>query len=688
MKFISSHSEIDPSVFTEEYILPFLQENAVLREEIRVAREAAEITANLVVKQFEETERILQRFQIANALRKAVLESATQIAIIATDKKGVITVFNKGAANLLEYRRDEIIGKETPEIFHDREELVSKGEAFSAQTGRELRGVGVFFEYALTGRTEQEEWTLVKKSGARFPVNMSVNALHDQDGAPEGVLCIASDITENKRSERALKESEKKYRNLINNIPNIVFRGYADGSIEFFDDKIEELTGYPRNMFGRGKLKWTDLMVGEDHIFARERFVEALRSDKSYIREYRLRKKNGDILWLQAGSQIVCDDQGKIEYITGALLNITEQKLAEQALHESEEKYRSLFNSGPTPVFVLDRNSLRILDLNPSAQSTYGYLKEELIGKEFSEIGELDRDCWMPGKPRIETLVNVMARHRKKDDTLIYVRTIACPIRYKHGDAIILSAMDITESVEKDAQLYQASKMTTLGEMSAGIAHELNQPLSAIKIGNEFLNMAAGRGTITADQILKVVGEVSAQVDRASQIINRLREFGRKPDFVTEKVSINTPIRRVLAIIGQQFELQNIDIGTELDETLPFVSASNNRLEQVVFNMLTNARDAILQKRECGNTEQRITIRSFQEDGRVVFTVTDTGTGIAKNTLEKIFEPFFTTKEVGRGMGLGLSIAYGIIRDYGGKIDVESEEGAGTTFRFSFPADL
>lgn len=113
---------------------------------------------------------------------------------------------------------------------------------------------------------------------------------------------------------------------------------------------------------------------------------------------------------------------------------------------------------------------------------------------------------------------------------------------------------------------------------------------------------------------------------------------------------------------------------------------SVNRIEQVVFNMLTNARDAIVLKHECGDAENTITIRSFREGDKIVFTVTDTGTGIDKNKLDKIFEPFFTTKEVGQGMGLGLSIAYGIVRDYDGKIDVESEVGVGTTFKYSFPA--
>ena len=198
------------------------------------------------------------------------------------------------------------------------------------------------------------------------------------------------DITEKKRSEKALAESERNYRLLIDNIPNIVFKGYADGSIDFFDDKIEALTGYSKELFLARTMKWNDIIYDEDRASVRHAFINALKGDKSYIREYRIGKKNGDFVWVEASSQIVCDDEGNIEFITGAFLDITERKLAEQALHESEEKYRSLFNSGPNPIFVLDQQSLEILDANPSAEETYGYTKEELVGISFEDLGTFE----------------------------------------------------------------------------------------------------------------------------------------------------------------------------------------------------------------------------------------------------------------------------------------------------------
>ncbi|UCB47605.1 MAG: PAS domain S-box protein [Deltaproteobacteria bacterium] len=379
---------------------------------------------------------------------------------------------------------------------------------------------------------------------------------------------------------------------------------------------------------------------------------------------------------------------------------ISERKRAEIALvasqaelMESEEKYRSLFDSGPDPIFVLDRETLEILDANASAEETYCYSRQELIGHSFVELGlfedeETGLSFFSTDSDEDSYLMYSRVRHYKKGRVPFYVSVHFCLTRYKETEAIIVSVTDITEMIEKDAQLIQASKMTTLGEMSAGMAHELNQPLNAIKMGNEYLKMMIEKGkTVSQKDLYQVVNEVSDQVDRAAKIIDRLREFGRKADFTREKVDINKSIRDVLAIIGRQLSLQNIEVKLDLDQTIPPILAHKNRLEQVIFNMVTNARDAIGQKKESVDktSERVITIRSYQHDGRVAVTVSDTGIGIPRLVKERIFEPFFTTKEVGKGMGLGLSITYGIVRDYGGEIGVESEEGKGSTFRITFP---
>jgi len=676
-------------------IQALLKENAILRKEIRVAREAAEITASLVVKQFEETERVLQKLQSANAQRKAVLDSATQIAIIATNMKGTISVFNTGAENLLQYRAEEVIEKASPEIFLLESELTQHREAISLVTGHDFKGHEVFLEYARQGRKEQQEWTYVRKDGTHFPAVLSISALRDPEGEIYGFLCIAMDVTEKKRSEKALAESEANYRFLIDNIPNIVFRGYADGSLDLYDNKVETMTGYKKELFASRQMNWLDLILEEDRPIARQKFIDALKSNKSYIREYRIRRKDGEIIWIEACSKIVCDEDGNINFITGSFLDVTERKRSEYALHESEQKYRSLFISGPNPIFVLDRETLTILDASPSAEETYGYYKDELIGRNFEELGTFEYEneslsLVESGNWTDSCVFSQRIKHFRQGGEPFYVEVKACPTSYQGRPAIILAASDITEIIEKDAQLFQTSKMTTLGEMSAGIAHELNQPLNAIKIGSDFLKKQIENSRpIPSNELHQVVSAVSIQVNRASEIIQSLREFGRKPDFRKEQVDVNATIKDVMKIIGQQLSLQNIKVVYDLDDTAPLILANKNRLEQVIFNLVTNARDAIEnQAHTPENSEDNVIVISTWSEQRthLNITISDTGTGIPEKNVQKIFEPFYTTKEVGKGMGLGLSITYGIIRDFGGTIKVESQPNGGSRFHLRFPS--
>ena len=387
-----------------------------------------------------------------------------------------------------------------------------------------------------------------------------------------------------------------------------------------------------------------------------------------------------------AGSEVIL--------LADSFINMTNRIMISQIkLKESEEKYRHLVSSGPNPIFVIDRKTFEILNANPRAEETYGYTKDELTGMLFTNLGpfeykdsdlsQAEIDDWQKAQA-----ANSKVQYYKKDNSPLYVSLHASPTRYKDRDALIIATTDITEMVEKDNQLIQASKMTNLGEMSAGIAHELNQPLNAIKMASEFLEMMIEKNRkIPQQDLYDVIKEVSCQVDRSAAIINRLRDFGRKSDFTKEKIFLNEPVKGVLEILGRQLNLQNIEVELDLDETIPPILAHNNRLEQVIFNLITNARDALNQKQELeeDSANRHIRIRSSKNGERVTLTVSDNGIGIHESLRERIFEAFFTTKEMGEGMGLGLSISYGIVKDYGGDIDIESKEGLGTTFKLSFP---
>ncbi len=633
---------------------------------------------------------------ITRAFLNGVLDSATCISLIATDEIGRITLFNAGAENLLGYAAGEMVGGRSLASIHLPGEIAAVAAETASSEGPPLEGFAALAHYAAENRGRPREWTYVRKDGTRFPVRLSITPLRLAGGTLCGYLAVAMDISDRKAWERELARSERKFRALVANLPNTVYRGYPDGTIDFVGENVEALTGYTKEELLSGKVKLYDLLVDEGGARRRPPPLPPLKNGGAYISEYRLRTKGGDVVWVEERGHIIRNREGEIEFITGSLLDISRRKMAEQALNDSEEKYRSLFVSGPNPLFVVDRRTGEIFDANPMAEEVYGYRPRELAGRPCAIL------CTAPGEEREGRCGNDLRadecaefsrlRHYKKGGEPFLVKVKACPITYAGRKAFILAVTDITDMVRMDAQLLQANKMASLGEMSAGMAHELNQPLNAIKIGNEYLKMMIQQGREVPEwDLLQVVSEVSHQVDRASEIIQRLRAFGRKPDFVaeTEPVDLNRAIRAVLDILGHQIALHNIDVDLRLADGLPRVQAHNNLLEQVFFNLITNARDAIEMKPEPDDPRGiigTITIRTYPAGGRVAATVTDTGIGITEEAMEKIFDPFFTTKEVGKGMGMGLSIIYGIIRDFDGDIQVEGRPGEGARFTVSFTA--
>jgi len=363
--------------------------------------------------------------------------------------------------------------------------------------------------------------------------------------------------------------------------------------------------------------------------------------------------------------------------------------LSKEEIKHSQEKYMFLFNTNPNPIFILDYDTYKILDANARTEAQYGYSKEELLKLSFMDLGyEEDIQRIMQDSKGLldgRCIFFSKKQHRRKDGSIFFVNIQICRVRFMERNALIATTTDITESVQKEAQLIQASKLATLGEMAAGIAHELNQPLNVIKVGSDFFKKTIERGKKVNDEELKTVAQqISSQVDRASQIINHLREFSRVAEIKAHEVNINEPIRNVFKILGQQLRLREIEVELDLDEKLPCIMAESNRLEQVFINLVTNARDAMENK--AASSTKLLKIKSFIDKGDVTVTVSDTGKGIPENIIDRIFEPFFTTKEAGRGTGLGLSISYAIVTDYGGTITVESKEGKGTTFELRFPA--
>ena len=387
------------------------------------------------------------------------------------------------------------------------------------------------------------------------------------------------------------------------------------------------------------------------------------------------------------------EQKNVLELIGNRIGVAIENAMLQEQYIKSEEKYRTLFNSDPNPIFILSSKGFKILDMNQRAQDSYGYSREELLGLPFLQIGEeTDAELAQGLKNLAEdrSLLFTKKRHYRKGGKPFYVNINMSFAKYGEGNVIVVSTTDITEVVEKETQLIQAGKMTTLGVMAAGMAHEINQPLNVIQVCADFFLKMLNRGVQIDDEDLRTMAnDIVANVQRASGVIKHVRDFARQSELVRSKVNINDPIRDVFKVLGHQLKVHDIDVTLDLDPDIPDITAEHNRLEQVFINLVSNAIDAMDENSSqpgSRNSPKRLSIKSFAENDRVMVDVTDTGTGMSEEVRHKIFEPFFTTKKVGKGTGLGVSISYGIVKDYGGGIEIESEIGRGTTFKLTFPA--
>jgi histidine kinase len=409
---------------------------------------------------------------------------------------------------------------------------------------------------------------------------------------------------------------------------------------------------------------------------------------RSHISEEKGFRKNGSPThWIVKTSPIK-NEEGEIIAVMEMNLDITQKKALEEELKKSERKYYAIFDDIPNPVFVLDMDTLKIVDCNANVKVVYGYKKDEIVGKSFLNLFREEEKDHYASLLKTSTIINQAKQINKVGDTL-FVNIRISPSEFPGGKVLLVTASDITERLEAEQQLIQAGKMATLGEMATGVAHELNQPLSVIKTAsNFFMKKIQKKEKIEEDILFIMAEEIDSHVDRAAKIIDHMRQFVRKSDLKLIKVRVNQTLKRANEILGQQLKVRGIEVIWDLEPDLPMIMAEPIRLEQVFINLLINARDAIderWQSHENLKGEKKITVETRSNLKSITVKISDTGKGIPKAYLDKVFDPFFTTKNVGQGTGLGLSISYGIIQECKGSIKAVPNNDMGVSFIMTFP---
>lgn len=393
-------------------------------------------------------------------------------------------------------------------------------------------------------------------------------------------------------------------------------------------------------------------------------------------------RQNGEVFPSYEKISLVKDQNNNPIGIVSIIDEITQRKRLEQALKESEERYRILVETASTAIIALDENG-KIILYNPSAEKIFLYSKTEVMDKTFislideisSEITDLDN--------LIGTTKELSGINKEGDKFPVEITFSKCMIEGRVIYTAII--LDITERKNLQNQLIQSAKLAAIGELISGVTHEVNNPLAVVMGYSEMLLYEKN----IDEETKKAVKVIFSESERARKVIQNMLSFARQHTPDKEPVQLNELIEKTLELAEFDLRKSSINVVKKFENKLPEILGEPNQLKQVFLNLIINAQQAIADNGNNGTiTIETLTDypgQSENSNGFVNVVLSDDGPGIPKKILDNIFDPFFTTKPEGKGTGLGLSVSLGIIKDHNGNIDVKSVENNGTTFNIRFP---
>ena len=610
----------------------------------------------------------------ASERRYRELVDLAPIGIFRSTRGGRFVSVNPALASLLGYDSpDEML------------QLDMRGDVYFDGAERDRR----MSEVESTGRSGFEvRWK--RRDGSLVWVLLDSRVIRGASGAIELFEGFVHDIQTRKDAEESLRESEQRHRTLFESM----LHGYAYCEMLYEDGKprdfvyldvnkaFEELTGL-KDVVGK---RVTEVIPGIRES-SPELFQAYGRVALTGIPErFEIHVESLGI-WFSISAY--SPQKGRFVALFD---NVTERKRAEEALRQSEERFRRSFSSSPVAMTLSEAKTGLMIDVNERLAGMLGYAREELIGRSSLELG-----LWVDPAERARAVADVEAsipirereiRLRTKTGEVRYVLDSIEPLRFGLERVLLSAFQDVTERRLLEEQLRQSQKMEAIGQLAGGIAHDFNNVLTAILgygslLATRLAGDASGREEV--EEILQAAG-------RAAALTRQLLAFSRRQVLEPVVLGLNELIRNLEKMLGRVIG-EHLSLDTRLDPSLGNVLADAGQIEQVIMNLVVNARDAMPQG-------GRLTIETANADldeayaqrhvpvrpGRyVMVAVSDTGVGIDAETQARIFEPFFTTKEKGKGTGLGLSTVYGIVKQSGGYIWVYSEPSKGTTFKVYLP---
>jgi PAS domain S-box-containing protein len=630
------------------------------------------------VKTYAYLRDITERKRMEREIREATkrFEKIAEMGddgIIVFDEDSRIEFANQMASEIMGFPKDQILGREFFSLIGKRdeeflEEMVMRGEGM--------------------GQKVCTEMSLHTSLGQVKETEVCIAPTQSEDGQIK-TYAYLRDITERKKFEQDLRGSEEKYRNLFERVRHGLFISSKEGRFLDCNQAMWGLLGYQyKEEFLKIDIA-KDLYVNPEDRKTFMELVEKLGFIKDF--EVEFKKKNGERITVLLTATAKRDEKGTIIGYEGLNIDITDRKKMERELKEANDFLMNLIESSVDGIIVTDMKG-DILIFNKGAEDLLGYKAEEVVEKmnirsiyQSGVAKEVMEKLRSPDFGGIGKLTSFPIFHRRKDGELIEGDLSASLIYDEKGNEIASVGIfkDLRERLKMERELreiqqalLQSEKLAAMGRLTSQIAHELNNPIYGIMNTLELL-----KTEIPPESKRRRILDLSlSEIQRLSEMLRNMLSFSKPEEEKRRPIKIDELIEGILLVMEKQMKESNIQVETSFDPEIPEIMASTNQMRQVMLNILKNAKEAMPK----GGV---LTVRTGKEDNKVLVQIQDTGIGIPEEIRGKIFEAFFTTKQKVKGVGLGLSVCYGIIKDHGGEIKVESEEGKGTTFVISLPIE-
>jgi PAS domain S-box-containing protein len=656
---------------------------------LRLARDGLEQTAKERTTELQRANEFLsaeveERKRAESALRASeewwrTIFEASNVPMGVTDLSGRHVMVNAASERTLGYSNEELRSMSIAELTHedDRDRTLPVFD--------ELRS-GQRRDYHVTKRYRCKDGTVKWLSA-------TVTRVPDPKGGSDLAASVVVDITEQKRVEQELRASEERWRRMFEHSPTAIAMIGADRRLFAANPACQRMLGYDERELRQ--LTPLDFSLEDDRELTRSVLARLFDGEEQTGRvEKRYRRSNGQVIWGDASLFRVPATESSPVFVTAMVVDITERKRAEDLLRASEARWRSIFEHSVVGIGATDRGR-RYLSANPALQKMLGYSEQELQGLTLAEVTHPDdRDAT---DRRLDAVweghresYHIEKRMIRKDGGVVWVNVSGAPVPAIQGNPQFLPAIVINVTNQKNAEealtvsraeLARVSRLTTMGELTASIAHEVNQPLAAIVASSNACRRWLASDQPNLDRARDSVDRIIRDTHRASEIITRIRSMTRKAPPAQLPVDLNDVIADVLSFARGELLAKGISVRPTLLRGLPSITGDRVQLQQVVLNLVMNAVEAMA---SVTDRERALTITSKRaNDGSPIVTVEDTGLGLDAANADRIFDAFFTTKP--GGMGMGLSISTSIVEAHGGRLWASPILPHGTAFQVTLP---